>query len=77
MEITAQQLDKMNESFRSILNQEKLSSIVSLIPDEWLVNDSAPNADENRKVYEQFLLNRISQSHIFVKEAQYARQVLI
>jgi hypothetical protein len=48
-----------------------------LIPNEWVVNESAPNAEENRKVYEQFLLNRISQSHIFVKEAQHARQALI
>jgi hypothetical protein len=73
----AGELDKIDESFRSILTQEKVASIVSLVPDEWLVNESASNADENRKVYEQFLLNRISQSHIFVKEAQHARQALI
>jgi hypothetical protein len=73
----AGELDKIDESFRSILTQEKVASIVSLVPDEWLVNESASNADENRKVYELFLLNRISQSHIFVKEAQHARQALI
>jgi hypothetical protein len=73
----ASELDKVDESFRSLLTQEKVVSIVSLIPDEWLVNGSAPNADDNRKVYHQFLLNRISQSHIFVKEAQHARQALI
>jgi hypothetical protein len=48
-----------------------------LIPEEWLVSESAPDAFENRKVYEQFLLNRIFHSHIFVKEAQNARQALI
>lgn len=73
----ASELDKVDESFRSVLTQEKVTSIVSLTPREWLVNESAPNAEENRKVYEQFLLNRISQSHIFVKEAQHARQALI
>jgi hypothetical protein len=73
----ASELHKVDESFRSILTQKKVVSIVGLIPDEWLVNESAPNADESRKVYQQFLLNRISQSHIFVKEAQHARQVLI
>lgn len=73
----ASELGKVDESFRCILTREKIISIVGLIPDEWLVNESAPNADENRKVYEQFLLNRISQSHIFVKEAQHARQALI
>jgi hypothetical protein len=71
------ELDKVDESFRSVLNKEKIVSIVNLIPTDWLVSESAPNAEENRKVYEQFLLNRISQSHIFVKEAQHARQALI
>jgi hypothetical protein len=73
----ASELDKVDESFRSILTREKVTSIVSLIPNEWLANESSPNVDENRKVYEQFLLNRVSQSHIFVKEAQHARQTLI
>jgi hypothetical protein len=70
-------LDRVDEMFRSILTEEKIISIVSLVPDEWLINESAPNAQENRKVYEQFLLNRISHSKNFVKEAQHARQILI
>lgn len=73
----ASELEKVNESFCSILSQDKVASIVDLIPDQWLVNESTPNPGENRKVYEQFLLSRISQSHIFVKEAQHARQALI
>jgi hypothetical protein len=73
----ASELERVDENFRSILTQEKVASIVSLIPNEWLVNESTPNAGEHKKVYEQFLLNRISQSHIFVKEAQHARQALI
>jgi hypothetical protein len=73
----ASELEKVDENFCSILSQDKVASIADLIPDEWLVNESSPNANENRKVYEQFLLNRISQSHIFVKEAQHARQALI
>lgn len=73
----AGKLDEVDANFRSLFTKEKVVSIVSLVPDEWLVNDAAPHAGENRKVYEQFLLNRISQSHIFVKEAQHARQVFI
>lgn len=73
----ASELDKVDESFRSLLTEEKIISIVDLIPVDWLVSESEPDADENRKVYQQFLLNRISQSHIFVKEAQHARQVFI
>jgi hypothetical protein len=73
----ASELEQVDENFRSILTEEKIISIVNIIPYEWLINESAPNADENKKVYEQFLLNRISHSHIFVKEAQHARQALI
>lgn len=73
----ASELDKVDEAFRSFLTEEKIVSFVDMVPHDWLVNASAPNATENRKVYEQFLLNRISHSHIFVKEAQNARQALI
>jgi hypothetical protein len=70
-------LEEVDAAFRSILTKEVVFSIVALIPEEWLVSESAPDAFENRKVYEQFLLNRIFHSHIFVKEAQNARQALI
>jgi hypothetical protein len=73
----ATELEKVDAAFRVILTQEKLVSIVGLIPEEWLVSEAAPDAVVNRKVYEQFLLNRVSHSHIFVKEAENARQALI
>lgn len=73
----ASEIENADEHFRSIFTQEKVVSIVSLIPDEWLISESAPDARENRRVYEQFLLNRISGSHIFVKEAKNARETLI
>jgi hypothetical protein len=71
------EIEKVDKTFRSLLTTDKIISIIGLVPDEWLVNESAPDTRENRKVYEQFLLNRISNSHIFVKEAQHARQTLI
>jgi hypothetical protein len=73
----ATELEKVDAAFRVILTQEKLVSIVGLIPEDWLVSEAAPDAAVNRKVYEQFLLNRVSHSHIFVKEAENARQALI
>ncbi|HEY6956573.1 MAG TPA: HipA family kinase [Flavisolibacter sp.] len=73
----ASELDSVDKDFRTLLSKEKIVSIARLIPGDWLVSQSAPDADENRKVYEQFLLNRISHSHIFVNEAQNARQALI
>lgn len=73
----ASELEKADEEFRKLLTKEIIHSIVLLVPDEWLINEHTSNAEESRKVYEQFLLNRISHSQIFVKEAQHAREALI
>lgn len=73
----ASELEKTDEQFRQILTTERLRSIVSLVPEDWLRSASAPSDIENRKVYEQFLINRVSHSSNFVKEAQHARKVFI
>jgi len=74
----AAELEAVDGEFRSILTSERIRSIVSLIPDEWLTGWSqAGSPDELRQVYIQFLVTRIAASPIFVKEAQYARKSLI
>ncbi|MCC9138369.1 HipA family kinase [Pontibacter silvestris] len=74
----ASELDKADAAFRAILNAERISSIVSLIPDEWLLGDSPfESASEHRQAYAQFLETRLANSEIFVKEAQHARKALI
>ncbi len=74
----ASELNAADEKFRSVLSTERIRSIVSLIPDEWLAIDSAgKSADELREVYIQFLDLRIENSDVFVKEAQNARESLI
>lgn len=74
----ASELEKADKMFRAILTPERIQAIVSLVPDEWLSAD-APSlpAMEKRKVYEQFLITRLSSSGIFVKEAQHARKTTI
>lgn len=72
----ATELDLVDAEFRSILNTERIQSIVSLIPNEWLVNEPESPA-EIRQVYVRFLESRIATSDIFVKEAQHARESLI
>lgn len=71
------ELSLVDEMFRSMLNEDVIRSILNLIPDEWLVNEEFPNAEQNRNVYEQFLVNRIRHSHIFLKQATDAREALI
>jgi hypothetical protein len=73
----ASELGRIEDSFRIILSEEVISGIVSVIPEEWLIFDSAASAAGNRKVYEQFLLNRIAHSRHFLNEAQHARKALI
>jgi hypothetical protein len=70
-------LEKTDALFHTILSPARIDAIVNLIPSEWLITERQPNAEENRNVYKQFLLTRLSNSHIFVKEAQYARKALI
>jgi hypothetical protein len=74
----ASEIAKADETFRRILTKEKIESIVSLIPDEWLTGwESAESAADIKKVYSGFLNTRISSSQIFVKEAQHARHSFI
>ncbi|MEI9912711.1 MAG: HipA family kinase [Bacteroidota bacterium] len=75
---SAGELDKADATIRVILTPEKIRSIVEEIPDTWLYNrDSEETPDAMRKVYINFLINRIAHSAVFVKEANHARQSLI
>jgi hypothetical protein len=85
----ASKLDVVDAASRSVLTEERIRSIVALIPDEWLTGGSmlpdggtteepiAEQAAGRREVYARFLTSRIAASEIFVKEAQHARESLI
>ena len=74
----ASQLEEIDRTFKAILTKEKIDSIVSLIPDAWLVEDTSyATAQEQRQAYAQFLATRVASSEKFVKEAQNAREALI
>jgi hypothetical protein len=71
-------LEEVNTEFRTLLTEEKIRSIVALIPDEWLRWEGNPESPEElREIYAQFLLIRLHHSEIFIKEAQHARAALI
>jgi hypothetical protein len=74
----AGELEHTDAEFKSILTEERISSIVDLIPDEWLTGEpSFDSAARYRQAYTQFLVSRIAHSEIFIKEAQNARESLI
>ena len=68
----AAELAAVDAEFRRILAGEILTSIVSLIPDEWLA-DETESAAAKREIYARFLQTRLAASEIFVEEAQRAR----
>ncbi|MEO8403649.1 MAG: HipA family kinase [Chitinophagaceae bacterium] len=73
----ASELDAIDVKSKAILTPALIRSIISLIPDEWLLKESEGTPAERREVYIEFLTTRISSSDIFIKEAQHARKSLI
>lgn len=74
----ASELQGIDEEMRSDLTPGIIRSIVSLIPDEWLLKDSPfKSVIAHRMAYEQFLNERVKHSSFFIKEAQHARERLI
>jgi hypothetical protein len=73
----ASELDEADKSFSSILTAKTIQSVVALIPNEWLQSETEGTVDEKRQVYEEFLINRLSHSNVFVQGAKDARQTLI
>ena len=74
----ATELYAVDAEFRQILTPKLIQSIVSLVPDEWLTNESMmESAEEQRQVYIQFLEARLASSEIFVNAAIDARNALV
>ena len=74
----ATQLDAVDKDLRLILTNDRIRSIVDLIPGEWLAgDDSFQSTGEHRRMYVQFLETRLAHSENFVKEAQHAASTLI
>jgi hypothetical protein len=73
----ASDLNGANERSRSIVTPKLLEQIVSLIPDDWLINEPAfSSAALHRQAYVSFLETRLAQSDLFVKEANDARSLI-
>jgi hypothetical protein len=74
----ATELDAADKACLSLLNRERIEQIVSLIPEQWLGNESAfPDVLSQRQAYVQFLTERLDHSNIFLNTAKDARQRLI
>ncbi len=67
----AAEIERADAESSAQLTPEILTEIVALVPDEWLENPS-----EQRKIYLEFLTNRLREPREFVKEAIDARRLL-
>ncbi|RZL39028.1 MAG: aminotransferase class I and II [Pedobacter sp.] len=73
----AEDLEKVDQQFKSILTPSFINEVLNLIPDEWLNEDIFSSSEAQRQAYAQFLNKRIANSEFFLKEAQNAKQALI
>lgn len=74
----ASELDAVDAAFRAVLAEERIRTVVALIPDEWLLSGSYNGDPEDiKEIYIQFLLMRLEASRTFVNEAQHARAALL
>ena len=74
----ASELEKVNKLFSTILTEQVIKDIMSLVPDEWLLIDAPfKTTHEHREGYINFLITRLANAEIFVKEAINAREKLI
>lgn len=67
----ADEIEQADEEFSRKITPEILREIVDLIPEDWL-----GNADEEKKIYLEFLTKRFENKGEFVKEATDARKAL-
>ena len=74
----ATELDAVNAEYRQLLTPDHIRAIVSLVPDEWLMDESSGmTPDERRAMYTGFLTTRLAHSDVFVNAANNARHALV
>lgn len=75
---SASELTEADTALRELISESMIRSILDAIPMQWLESMSANGTpDAIKDVYAGFLLSRLKNSSIFLKEALYARQSLI
>jgi hypothetical protein len=67
-------LPKAAAEIQKFITLEKITEIVTKIPEDWLTSESdVLNADEKRAAYIKFITTKLSMIDVLVKEAEDAR----
>ena len=70
----ASSIAEVDHGLRALLTPEVITSIVSLIPESWLVDDTPfLDAETHRTGFVDFLTRRLAAADLFVEEAERAR----
>ena len=70
----AEKLEEAAKEIKTALPQEKIIDIVSSIPEDWLMSESATmSSDEMRNAYIEFITTKLTHIDLLVKEAADAR----
>jgi hypothetical protein len=73
----ADEMEEADAYLKTLLTEEKLADIVSLVPENWIEKDFGQSSDDTRRMYLEFLTQRIKNSAVFLKEINHARESLI
>jgi len=66
----ATQLSEAAQEIKETLNQDKINEIISLIPEDWLMDESnILSTSEMRKAYGEFLMSKLDKIDLLAKEA--------
>jgi hypothetical protein len=68
----ATELKEADRIMKERLTPEVVRSVVNFVPAEWLANEEVKDAEKMRQQYENFLVQRIANSDIFINEARNA-----
>jgi hypothetical protein len=66
-------LEEIDAKMSAVLTKDVLASIVSQVPDSWLLERSPSTADELRAAYARYLTERLASPRAFVEEGVRAR----
>ena len=74
----ASSLREVDAKMTERVSPDIIDSIVKLIPDAWLVGDSAfSGSTQHRDAYMEYLLSRLEPPHVFLEEAVRARSLYV
>lgn len=68
----AEKIEEIDREMRELITPEKLVEIVDLLPDDWSRDGVTP--EDGRRVYREFLTERLNNSKIFVDHAVRVRK---